>query len=274
MRSILTTTLGLLLTFLLPAQSYLADQEVLDEIVPKELLKQSRVLPYASVREADILWQKRIWRIIDTREKMNLPFRYPEATFFDILLQAIAKNEIKAYSTEDDRFSRQLSEKELRQELFRADTFEVVDPETYEVTYQIVSHQINPAEIVRYRLKEVTFFDSRSSTLQTRILGIAPIRDVYRENGVLKYETPLFWIYYPHCREVLARHAVVNEHNDQAQMSWEDLFEMRYFSSYIYKQSNIRDERLQDYLSGRDLLVESEKIKNEIFNFEQDLWSY
>ncbi|MEM6697892.1 MAG: gliding motility protein GldN, partial [Bacteroidota bacterium] len=125
-----------------------------------------------------------------------------------------------------------------------------------------------------YRIKEVWFFDSRTSTMKTRILGIAPIREVFREDGIMKYETPLFWVYYPHCRDLLAKEPVFNFGNDNTAMSWEDLFEMRYFSSYIYKESNVRDERIQDYLSGTDILVESNKVKQEILNFEQDLWSY
>ena len=239
-----------------------------------KLLPKKRVLPYAPVREADIMWEKRIWRVIDTREKLNLPFRYPPQPLFDILMTAINEGKIKAYSAENDKFEQPLSREDIKKELSNADTFEIVDPHTYEVTYQIVQDEINPEEIVRYRIKEVWFFDSRLSSMKTRILGIAPIREVYREDGELKYETPLFWIYYPHCRELLAQYPVFNEGNDQEFMSWEDLFEMRRFSSYIYKESNIKGERIQDYLSGRDILVESDRIKNEIFNFEQDLWSY
>ena len=84
----------------------------------------------------------------------------------------------------------------------------------------------------------------------------------------------MFWAYYPECREILARHKVFMEGNDASLITWEDLFEMRFFSSYVYKESNVHDLRLQDYLSGVDLLLASDKIKNEIFNYEHDLWSY
>jgi len=110
--------------------------------------------------------------------------------------------------------------------------------------------------------------------LQVRILGIAPLIDVKDDNGNFRYEKPMFWVYYPECREVLSRHQVFNSGNDASPNSWEDLLEMRFFSSYIYKQSNVHDFRLQDYLSGVDLLLEADKIKHEIFNFEHDLWSY
>jgi gliding motility associated protien GldN len=110
--------------------------------------------------------------------------------------------------------------------------------------------------------------------MQVRILGIAPLIDVKDDNGNFRYEKPMFWVYYPEARESLARERVFNFGNDTSPMTWEDLFEMRFFSSYIYKESNVFDRRLQEYLSGVDLLLEADKIKQEIFNFEHDLWSY
>ena len=84
----------------------------------------------------------------------------------------------------------------------------------------------------------------------------------------------MFWIYYPEFRKVLAHQQAFNTGNDASPISWEDIFEMRFFASYIYKESDVMNRRLEDYLSGVDLLLEADKIKNEIFNFEHDLWSY
>lgn len=235
-------------------------------------LPQRRVLPYSPVREADILWEKKVWQVIDTREKMNHIFNYAELPFFELLGKAIVAGEITAY--EDEQFTIPIDKEEIKERLFRSDTFEITDPVTYEIKIQVIGNHVDHSEIVRYRIKEVWFFDTRTSTMRVRILGIAPIRAVHRENNVLIYETPLFWIYYPDCRSALAQHLVYNEKNDKGVLSWEDLLEMRMFSSYIYKSTNVKSERLQDTFSGVELLAESEKIKQSIFNFEQDLWSY
>lgn len=246
----------------------------LDDIVEKRLTVEKRVLPYDHIREADIFWEKRIWRVIDVREKMNLPFAYPERPFFTILMEAAESGEITVYSTEDDKFSIPLTSDEVASMGASVDTIATVDPETYEETYQIVRNEVNPTDVKRFRLKEIWFFDEETSTLQVRVLGIAPLIEEYDDNGNFKYERPMFWVYYPESREVLARERVFNVGNDSSPMSFEDLMEMRYFSSYIYKESNVFDRRLEDYLSGVDLLLESEKIKQEIFNFEHDLWTY
>jgi gliding motility associated protien GldN len=244
----------------------------LDDIVDKRLTLEKRVLPYQPVREADIFWEKRIWRIIDAREKMNLPFKYPDEPLFTILMSGIDEGKIRSFA--DDGFQNPLRPNEVASMLATTDTIVTFDPETYEEQIKVVYNTMDPEDVNRYRLKEIWFFDEETSTLQVRIMGIAPLRDVYGDDGEFKYEKPMFWIYYPECRELLARHRVFNDFNDASPYSWEDLFEMRFFSSYIYKEKDVRGRRLQDYLTGLDLLMQSEKIKEEIFNFEHDLWTY
>ena len=246
----------------------------LDDITTKSITNERQVLPYDHVREADIFWEKRIWRVIDIREKMNRPFAYPERPFFSILLDAATTGEITVYSTEDDKFTSQLTPDEVASMGATIDTVITFDPETYEEQLQVVRNDINPEDVKRFRMKEVWFFDEESSTLQVRILGIAPLIDKTDENGNFLYEKPMFWVYYPEARQTLARERVFNIGNDASAVTWEDLMEMRYFSSYIFKESNVRDRRIQDYLTGIDILLEADKIKQEIFNFEHDLWSY
>ncbi|MFT4971663.1 MAG: gliding motility associated protein GldN, partial [Saprospiraceae bacterium] len=233
-----------------------------------------RILPYEHVREADIMWEKRIWRVIDIREKMNLPFGYPERPFFSILMDATTDGSLTAYSTEDDKFTSPLTPEEVASMGATVDTVITFDPETYEEQIQVVRNDLNPEDVKRFRMKEIWFFDEETSTMQVRILGLAPLIDVKDENGNFRYEKPMFWIYYPEARATLAEERVFNPGNDASPNTWEDLLEMRFFASYIYKESNVLNRRLQDYLSGVDLLLEADKIKQSIFNYEHDLWSY
>lgn len=247
----------------------------LDGIIERKLILDKQVLPWEPVREADILWSKRVWRVIDVREKINLPFIYPEMPFFTVLMKGINQDTaIKAYKADNDKFWYKMSTQELQSILSHADTIIQIDPTTYETKYKVVYNKINPDDIKRYRVKEDWYFDRQYSVLKVRILGIAPLKDVTNEAGEFLYEQPLFWIRYPDCREYLARHRAFIEGNDSNPMSWEDLFEQRRFSSYVWKESNVHNRRLQDYLQGIDLLLEGEKIKAEIFNYEHDLWSY
>lgn len=248
----------------------------LDDVVKKEIMTERRVLPYQPIRESDIFWEKRIWRVIDVREKMNLPFAYPEEPFFKLLSDAATKGDLPVYAIDGtDKFNKRMSTDDVLSMLSKIDTVVTFDPETYEEKVQIVRNDINWEDVKRFRIKEVWYFDKETSTLQVRILGIAPLIDVKDNEGNFRFEKPMFWVYYPQARELFARHRVFTMGgNTNATISWEDLFEMRYFASYIYKESNVYDRKLEQYLQGVDLLMESEKIKNEIFNFEHDLWQY
>jgi len=251
-----------------------SDAQVRDDIVDRNLLQDRQVLEYQPLREADIFWEKRIWRVVDFREKMNQPFAYPDAPFFNIIKDAALQGDITLYSTEDDKFSFPLTEADIEGILFKSDTIRVFNPVTYVEEIKVVQTEINWEDVKRIRIKEQWFFDENTSTLQVRILGIAPMVNVNDEQGNFRFEKPLFWAYYPEMRPIFARKKVFNSLNDAALTSWDDLFERRFFASYIFKQSNVRDERLQSLYSGVDLLLEADKIKQEIFNFEHDLWSY
>ena len=141
----------------------------------------------------------------------------------------------------------------------------------------VTAAEADTVETILARLLAPLGFASLSDKFGTlaRILGIAPLVSVFdKSTGDFKYEKPLFWIHYPTSREVFARYQVFNPVNDASVMSWEDVFEMRQFAATIYKESNVADRRIEEYASGRDQLLEGQKISSEIFNFEHDLWSW
>lgn len=247
-------------------------KQVIDDIVPERMIMNKRVLPYDNIREADILWEKRVWRLIDIREKMNLSFAYPKRRFISILMDAAQNGELQVFK--DEEFTMPYDTAEIKNIGVDVDTVTTFDPVTYDPIVKVVRNDFDPETVKRYRIKEVWYFDEELSTLKVRILGIAPVYTVTVQGGENVGERAMFWVYYPTARQTLARERVFNSVNNAAPMSWDDLFEMRFFSSYIYKEANEFDRRLQDYLEGVDLLRESEKIKMDIFNREHDLWSY
>lgn len=232
-------------------------------------------LAYPVVREADILWEKRVWRVIDTREKINLPFRHPTYALFNVLEAGLKAGALHAYYPADDQFAQRMEAADIWGKLQSADTVLIADPETGEWRQQIVTNTFDPERIKRWRVQEVWYFDTRHSAMQVRIIGIAPLLEtaVGGESGTT-IETPLFWINYAEARPWLAQHPVPQWGNDHVRTSWEDLFAMRRFHGYIVQEKDMRGRRLQDYASGRDLLIESQKRDQAIQNWEHDVWSY
>jgi len=256
----------------------LMEDYYVDDIVPNTLIQESMVLEYEPVREADIAWKKRIWRVIDTREKMNLTFKYPLMPFFTVIKEIAENGDIALFN--DEFFKEPLTMEEINGKLNKIDTVSVFDYDSYEEKIEIVQNSINWEDIKQYRVKEIWYFDEETSRMDVRIIGISPILDeIDYDTGELKYSLPIFWMYYPEAREHLAKYKVYNEENDMAPMSWYDLFEKRYFASYITKRSNSLDLRVKDMYDGYDQagvdrLMESNKIKMELFNLEHDLWTY
>jgi gliding motility associated protien GldN len=255
-----------------------AEDIYIDDVVSKRLLTEARVLPYEPVREADIAWEKRIWRIIDTREKMNLVWRAEQKPLFNIFKEMIENGDITVFK--DETFDDAMTFQEVEEQLFKVDTIATFDYDTYEEKIEVVKNVKDWRNINRYRVKEIWFFDEEASVLKSRIIGIAPIMEEIVAEGAPPVVYALFWVYYPEARQYLAKHQVISDENDVAPMTWTDLLDNRYFSSYIFKRTNVLDYRVEDYFDpaserlGFDILLTSEKIKNELFNFEHDLWEY
>lgn len=250
----------------------------IDGVVKRNLIDESPVIEYDHVREADAVWERKLWRIIDVREKMNIPFRSPHRPFFNILKDLAENGDVAVFK--DEFFREPMTIEEIEKTLYRVDTTTVFDYDTYEEKITVVRNDVNWNDVKQFRVKEVWYFDKELSVMKSRILGISPILDTYDPTtGELKYSLPLFWIYYPEAREHFARIRVESDYNEISPLSWYDMFEQRYFASYIMKRSNMLDLRIEDMYygydrEGIDRLMESEKIKAELFNFEHDLWEY
>ncbi|MDG5800898.1 gliding motility protein GldN [Marinilabiliaceae bacterium ANBcel2] len=253
----------------------------LDGIVEREQMQNRRPVPYPSIREADIMWEKRVWRIIDLREKMNLPLYYPlefqddRYSLVGVLLHGIQYEGLPAYSTNDDEFRVRLSRDEVNEEMgATTEMTEVFDPDTEQYETVEVQHDVRVDQVKQILVKEVWFFDRNYSRMDVRILGLCPIREYTNDAGdVLKRQT--FWVNYPEARDVLARYEVFNPVNDAQRRSFDDIFIKRYFDSYIVQESNVHDNRgIESYATGVDAILESERIREEIFTFEHDLWEF
>lgn len=248
------------------------------------LIPTSKVIPNPHLREADVMWSKRVWRVIDLRQKMNHSLYYPleptgdRSSLWDLLKCSLYEGQVTAYNPgpllDDDEFKVPYTLTELQEIFVSYDTVWTVNPDTDEMEPVPVEEQLESREIKQYMLKEDWFFDRQRSVLECRIIGMAPMREIKGQNGEIRGYSPVFWLYFPEVRYVLRNALVFNRQNNVHTMSFDDLFQKRYFSSYIVKESNVFDRKINEYLTGTDALLEAEKLKRNIFKVEHDLWHY
>ncbi len=256
-----------------------------DNAFDKSSLMQRNPLPYEHLRWDDALFAEKVWRELDLREKINKVFQYDakddngSQMFIDIILKAIKTGEVTAFA--DERFTTPMSLAELDQlTTGTADTVnqtDINDPSIIKARV-VTRASFDAKSVSKIRLKEEWVFDRESSRMFCRILGLAPVKISYLPNGKERGSTFMFWVYYPDLRPILARYEVYNPKNmGQSRMTWEELFESRMFSSYLVKSTmdNPSNKNIKTYIKDPILaLLEGDNIKEKIFNFEQDLWSY
>jgi gliding motility associated protien GldN len=262
-------------------------QNVLDGVYVRENNPARRVIPYTFLREADVMWSKRIWRHIDLNEKVNAPLRFPKSgdtkdrkNLISVLMDAVNEGSLTAYDPQDDEFTLPMTSEEFTK-VGGADsiTIKVTSAEPpYDEKDTVVFRPFNPDDVVMYRLKEEWFFDKQRSVLDCRIIGICPMTLARDQEGNLiegGQRKLLFWVYYPEARRIFANAEVANRYNSSQRLSFDDIFMKRMFNSYIIKEDNVYNRRIDDYKTNpMDALLESERIKQDIINFETDLWEY
>ncbi|MDB9895829.1 MAG: type IX secretion system ring subunit PorN/GldN [Flavobacteriales bacterium] len=280
------------------AQDVLSVDEM-NSVYKKEQVLNKNVRQYTHLREADVMWSRKVWREIDLREKINHPFYYPEndgvgfttndrKSLIDVIYSAIKEGSITAYGNAamDDEFREPMSQDEIKsiggakEELIEVIDWDAVaagaDPEDAKTTI-LETSQFDRNSVKKWRLKEEWFFDKQKSTMDVRILGIAPLQeDRDQVNGRLTGSfSPLFWVYFPEAREVLINAEVFNSvKNDAERRTYDDVFWKRMFNSTITMEANVMNRRINEYMVGLDALLEAERIKADIFNIEHDLWEY
>ncbi len=255
-------------------QPSLRPDGAIDRVPHKHILS-----PWQPVREADVLWRKVVWREIDTRQKQNFAFRYPGddytggGMYIEILMHAIKTSAITAF--DDERFTSQLTlEQVLKKVVGEPDSSLVEDMEGNQ-TLVITNREFLPDNITKFRVKEEWIFDRNIGRMVCRIMGIAPYIDNYKD-GVYRGSAAMFWLSYPDLRKVNVNYEVYNPENDVFRITWDDFFEKRMFSSFVYKSSinNPFNNSIDTYKKGIDRMYESERISETLFNKEHDLWVY
>lgn len=299
---ILVAAIGLSSTFSF-AQSNLLNAKTPDQIGKKteaELVAENDLpLPYGYVMDRDILMGKRVWEIIDLDERINFPLYYPvekdlgpdRKPLYDVLKQAIQDSVITEVY-EDSYFITKKTIKDIQSSLFAIDTtdagreqmnedYEAYRAGTKKIDEQYINKYEIEADLVKaYKVVGYWYFDKRQGELKYRMLGICPVVpdvQVYKDNPDTDDMVDLFWVYFPAARDVLHKSKAFNNRNSAMPFSFDHVLNARRFGAVIYQEENVyADRQIKDYMkeNAQMQLLESERVKEKIRDFEQDMWNY
>ena len=282
------------------AQDVLTSEEM-NSVYKKEKHHNKKVQQYVPLREADIMWSRKIWREIDMHQKINHPFYYPmnngdplaaltgdRQSLIDVIYNAALEGTITAYGNAayDDEFRSPMSQEELlnvgnaEQKIIQVyDQNLIAQGVDAELAMKdsLLNIPFDRNIIKKWLLKEEWFFDKQRSVMDVRIIGLAPLQEDRDEvNGqLLGTFSPVFWVWFPEARKVLISAEVFNlVKNNAERRTYDDIFWKRMFASTIIKESDVTDRKIQEFMVGLDALLEAERIKTEIFNREHDSWEY
>ena len=276
------------------AQSNLLNAKTPDQIGLKNAAQlisdNDKPLAYGYVHDRDILMGKTTWEIIDLSEKINFPLYFPIDTvnvgsdrrsLYEVLTKAMKNGRITEVYT-DSYFNTKKSLKDIQASLTRIDTTdagrEQINAGQKVSSEYILKSDLTAQDVTEYKIKGYWYFDKRQAELKYRLLGICPVTpDVYTMNNEEKDYIELFWIFFPAAREVLHEAKAFNYKNSAMPFSFDQILNSRRFNSVIYKEENMYGDRyIAEYMkdNAQNQLLESERVKEKIRNFEQDMWNY
>lgn len=285
------------------AQSNLLNAKTPDQIGKKTEAElnadNDKPLPYGYVHDRDILMGKRIWEFIDLDERVNFPLYFPvegdvmtspdRRPLYNVLVSAIKEGKItEVYDS--SYFTTKKSLKDIESALFKIDTTDAgrdqmnEDIEAYrsgkmKISEEyIIKTEIEAYNVDAYKVVGYWYFDKRQSELKYRLLGICPVvPDVYEMDNPNPEMVELFWVYFPASRDVLHKAKAFNDRNSAMPFTFDHLLNARRFSGVIYLEENVYgDRKIAEYMkeNAQMQLLESDRVKEKIRDFEQDMWNY
>lgn len=251
-----------------------------DGFYRRNIREDAKPYEYPDVNINSVKFYKRIWRDIDLDDTANYILATPGESLMALIVQGIDSGDITAFdakSTPDnptgDGFTQPLTPKQAMSRLADSVLVPIFDENGNQIASEMMLNDFNPQSIRKFRVKEDIFFDKQRSRVETRIIGIAPLIHIDAA-GELLAEQPVFWLYFPECRELFVKKKVINPDGKGANLSFDDVFVQHKFKSTIVKESNPAELSIKDYVEGEGKTKEAERIEKSIEEYKESIWEY
>ncbi len=260
-----------------------------NDFYKRDQVKGREAMPYAYLRESDVVWEHAVWRTIDFREKFNQFFYFPtdpnqntqgRVSLTTAIMNALKNGDIEVYKEDD--LKTPFTYEEMMSQLTRSYTFHIAEYDEWgdetEGRDTLITEDFRPEEVYSARMKEYWYIDKQDTRQKVRITGLTLVYNYCKDRDGERVcdNVEMFWVPMDdmRVRNALVKVLAYDEHNSHAERSYDDIFIDRYFDSFCYRESNVMNRPVSAYLTGTDAILESQAIENEIWDIESDMWEY
>lgn len=240
--------------------------------------------PHAKALPQDVVWTREIYRTLDMTKEENGALYYPvepigdRVNLFTLIFKLLAQKKIPAYEYRLDGTERLTADNEIK---FRdvLDRFSIYYEQKKlknrkDSVLMIDNSDVPSADILSYFVKEVWYFDQRSSTYGSIITALCPVYHRSEDFSSEPVKLPMFWIDYKDLAPYLNGAMVMASNlNNVANRSMDDFFVTRQYSGDIYKTTNLQNRPLAEYCKTDSAMMnEQKRIEAELVSFEKHLY--
>ena len=260
-----------------------------NDFYKKDQVKGRDAMPYAFLRESDVVWEHSVWRTIDFREKFNQFFYFPtdpekntqgRVSLTTALMEAFKNGDIEVFREDD--LTTPLSYEEMMGQMTRTYSFHIAEYDDWgdetEGRDTMITEEFRPQDVYSANIKEYWYIDKQDTRQKVRITGLTLVYKNCRDRDGERVcdDIQMFWVPMNdmRVRNVLVKVLAYDENNSHAERSYDDIFIQRYFDSFCYRETNVMNRPVSAYLTGTDAILESQAIENNIWDIESDMWEY
>ena len=226
--------------------------------------------------DADIEYQRTIYRILDLERPENTPLYYPEdvidgqENLFRMMFRLVVEEKIPAFEYLDGR--------EVFSDRYKINVGEMLD--RFNIYYNkngndfvIEEADVPTNQVLAYYIIEKWEYDRRSNRMQTRVEAICPVLNRFDDfGGQTRY--PMFWVKMDALRPYMSQtYVFLDDDNNHAKYNLDDYFNMGMYKGDIYKYQNLKNlSMMQMYPDEDDLRRAQDSIDNRLRNYGRDSW--
>ncbi|BDD07944.1 hypothetical protein FUAX_03760 [Fulvitalea axinellae] len=215
------------------------------------------------ISKHDQLYNKRIWRRMDLREKINQPFFSKNKEITKFLMDRVKDGSLVPYYS--DSLDAEMSQVDFQKR----------------ITQKGTENEFYPDEFTVLEIVEDLIFDKKRSRqyFDVQVIGMWQLASVVDDPELRPYDTPIAYFRYKDLEKLFRDNPEdamwYNRNNAAGHLNFADAILLRLFHARITKVDNPDNLEIEDIAPNpQQALFASQEAEYKLMEMEHDLWEY